>query len=255
MSNKMLSLLVTLMLLFTFCACAELSDFAPLGTMTVVNCDEWVSLRASPSTQSDRVTKVPLGASVQAYDCRDDRFYYCEYQGARGYILMEYLSAADAPAPAGTEDAAAAATAESAPAVRYAEVWAAAAQDRTILQTINMFDASHARVDMSFKQMNNIPIGGYGQWVMEYSTHEQTEAGFFEALADDAAGSNNTAPDSDARAGDIHLTASELYAWSGIGTTIEFYVFTVDGRQGIFMCWSEPEGGEYSEYASVEQEG
>ena len=161
MPNRIHTLLLSLMLLLTFCAFAELNDYEPLGAMTVVNCDEWVSLRTSPSTQSDRVTKVPLGASVQAYDCKDDRFYYCEYQGARGYILREYLSAANASVPAGAGDAAASPAA--APAVRYAEMWAAAAKDRTILQTINMFDASHARVDMSFKQMNGISIGGYGQ--------------------------------------------------------------------------------------------
>lgn len=62
-----------------------------LGTMRVINCKNWVSLRAAPDQTSDRLAKVPLGDLV--YDCYKDvkGFIYCQYQGKHGYILMKYL--------------------------------------------------------------------------------------------------------------------------------------------------------------------
>ena len=57
----------------------------------VVNCDEWVSLRVSPDTSSERAMEVPLGAVVEY--CEDlGRFTYCHYENRVGYILTEYLS-------------------------------------------------------------------------------------------------------------------------------------------------------------------
>lgn len=62
-----------------------------IENMVVVNCDEWVSLRAAASTSSARVVKVPLGAEVT--DCvAVGNFYLCSYNGYRGYILAEYLT-------------------------------------------------------------------------------------------------------------------------------------------------------------------
>ena len=56
----------------------------------VVNCQEWVSLREAPDTASARLRKVPLGAYVDALEDVGD-FALCEYDGATGYILNEYL--------------------------------------------------------------------------------------------------------------------------------------------------------------------
>jgi len=56
----------------------------------VVNCDEWVSLRSSPSTSASRVCKVPLGAYVECY-YYDSEFSECYYNGYWGYILNSYL--------------------------------------------------------------------------------------------------------------------------------------------------------------------
>ncbi len=62
-------------------------------TMTVVNCQDWVSLREKASASSARLAKVPLGAEVT--DCRQvsEQFIYCRYQGVYGYIQSQYLSA------------------------------------------------------------------------------------------------------------------------------------------------------------------
>ena len=61
-----------------------------LGTLTVVNCDSWVTLRESPSTHADAVTRVYLGESVDAY-YYNSRFTECYYNGLHGYILSDYL--------------------------------------------------------------------------------------------------------------------------------------------------------------------
>ena len=61
-----------------------------LGTRYVINCDNWVSLRAKPSTSAERVARVPKGAAVDAYTY-NSTFTECDYNGAHGYILNEYL--------------------------------------------------------------------------------------------------------------------------------------------------------------------
>ena len=62
--------------------------------MVVANCEEWVSLRASASTSSGRLTKIPLGAMV--YDCSGyyGGFIRCTYEGQTGYVLAAYLTEA-----------------------------------------------------------------------------------------------------------------------------------------------------------------
>lgn len=62
----------------------------PMGSMRVVNCDEWVSLREYASTNAPRIAKVPLGAVVEA-TWYNYSFAECEYHGATGYILLKYL--------------------------------------------------------------------------------------------------------------------------------------------------------------------
>lgn len=62
-----------------------------MGTMWVVNCSDFVSLREYASTNSARLTTVPLGASVEA-TWYNYEFAECEYRGYTGYILLKYLS-------------------------------------------------------------------------------------------------------------------------------------------------------------------
>lgn len=72
-----------------------LADTEYIGNMEVVNCNEWVSLRELPSTRSERLVKVSLGAIVS--DCRkiNDAWIYGLYDGHGGYILAEYLEPSD----------------------------------------------------------------------------------------------------------------------------------------------------------------
>lgn len=66
-----------------------------VGDMTVVNCNDWVSLREEPSTSASRIVKVPLGATVQNCTWYSANFICCDYNGMTGYILSEYLQPAD----------------------------------------------------------------------------------------------------------------------------------------------------------------
>lgn len=75
--------------LLASCLCAALAAEYPI--MVVVNCEEWVSLRAEPDTASPRLCKVPLGEPV--FNCtRQGDFYRCDYGDFTGYILSDYLT-------------------------------------------------------------------------------------------------------------------------------------------------------------------
>ena len=62
--------------------------------MQVVNCNEWISLRTAPSTSAERITTIPLGASVTWLDSAPGGFCLVEYQGNTGFVLSQYLQAA-----------------------------------------------------------------------------------------------------------------------------------------------------------------
>ena len=91
--KQMAALILALILIFA--ALPVKAGEAYWGNMEVVNCNEWVSLREEPSTRSERLVKVSLGAIVS--NCRqvNDAWIYAEYDGYSGYILAEYLEPSD----------------------------------------------------------------------------------------------------------------------------------------------------------------
>lgn len=86
--KKMIALIMIAVLMLTGAAFAK---GAYLGTMTVVNCDNWVTLREAPSTSADTVTRIPRGENVDAY-YYNSQFTECYYYGLHGYILSDYLT-------------------------------------------------------------------------------------------------------------------------------------------------------------------
>ena len=84
-------LIAALLLCCCLLASVALAESEYIGRMEVVNCNEWVSLRAAPRTSAKRLVKVSLGAIVD--NCRqiDDEWIYGEYDGYSGYILAKYL--------------------------------------------------------------------------------------------------------------------------------------------------------------------
>ena len=86
-----LCLVLALVLMVAVLAPAAFAKGEYLGTLKVVNCKDWVTLRAKASTSAKSVVKVPLGAKVEAY-YYNSQFTECYYNGKHGYILSTYLS-------------------------------------------------------------------------------------------------------------------------------------------------------------------
>ena len=63
---------------------------APM-TATVVNCNEYITLRATPSTSGADLAHIPLGAVTQFVSTAENGFYYIYYNGQYGYALQSYL--------------------------------------------------------------------------------------------------------------------------------------------------------------------
>ena len=62
-------------------------------TGKVVRCNEFITLRKTPSTKGEEITKIPLGAIVTVYSGADNGFYYINYYGIEGYALASYIDA------------------------------------------------------------------------------------------------------------------------------------------------------------------
>ena len=86
--KKIIALLMLVTILMTATAFAK---GAYLGTMTVVNCNKYVTLREDPSTHADAVARIPRGKNVDAY-AYNGKFAECYYKGMHGYVLLSYLS-------------------------------------------------------------------------------------------------------------------------------------------------------------------
>jgi predicted RNA-binding Zn-ribbon protein involved in translation (DUF1610 family) len=59
-------------------------------SLMVVNCNEYITLRTSPYTSADEITRIPLGAEVDYIEAKKD-FYLVSYNGQIGYALQSYL--------------------------------------------------------------------------------------------------------------------------------------------------------------------
>ena len=57
----------------------------------VVRCNEFITLRNTPSTKGEELIKIPVGAIVTVYSGADNGFYYINYGGIEGYALASYI--------------------------------------------------------------------------------------------------------------------------------------------------------------------
>jgi len=80
-----------LLLCMLLTALPAMADNVYYGNMEVINCNEWVSLRETPSTRAKQLVKVPLGAVVT--DCQQygENWIYAVYEDDQGYIQAKYL--------------------------------------------------------------------------------------------------------------------------------------------------------------------
>lgn len=60
----------------------------------VTGCEEWISLRVSPSTSAERIVKIPKGATVYTVSNASiqNGFIWVNYGNYAGYALASYLS-------------------------------------------------------------------------------------------------------------------------------------------------------------------
>ncbi|MGI6170035.1 MAG: SH3 domain-containing protein, partial [Christensenellales bacterium] len=71
-----------------------LSSESPNPTMlTVVNCQNNVSLWAEPSTRAAKLGMIPLGDKVEYLGDTEDGFHKIGYKGNVGYVITSYLTA------------------------------------------------------------------------------------------------------------------------------------------------------------------
>lgn len=85
--KKILGLVLCLMILAMGSALA--ADFGDM--MEVVKCNEYITLRAEPSTKAEALDRVPLGAEVRILGEYDEKFMRVMYGGQAGFVLSEYL--------------------------------------------------------------------------------------------------------------------------------------------------------------------
>ena len=95
--RKLISLILVLIMSIipTAFACEECEGGKVWETgdlLVVAYCKEWVSLRQTASTKSERLEKVPLGKSVYFLSDAGNGFSHVYYDGEYGYILSEYLT-------------------------------------------------------------------------------------------------------------------------------------------------------------------
>jgi len=62
-----------------------------LGNLRVINCTDYVNMRAEPGIEAKRVARVPAGALVENCTASDNGFIFGRYQGKEGYISAAYL--------------------------------------------------------------------------------------------------------------------------------------------------------------------
>ncbi len=70
----------------------EPQDWDPYTTVYVVNCQESITLRKSPSTKADEIRQIPLGEPVIYRKAVEDGFSMIEYNNEIGYVLTSYLA-------------------------------------------------------------------------------------------------------------------------------------------------------------------
>lgn len=89
--KRLFAAVLVLMMIFSFAAAEG------IGTRMVVDhCNEWITLRADPSTKAESLAKMPLGADKLVLLDEDfDDFAQVAYDGQVGYALKKYLEVAE----------------------------------------------------------------------------------------------------------------------------------------------------------------
>jgi len=89
--KRLFAAMLVLMMLTGFALAENIGD-----RMEVAHCNEWITLRADPSTKAESLAKMPLGAdNLILLDEDFDDFAQVSYEGEIGYALKKYLEPAE----------------------------------------------------------------------------------------------------------------------------------------------------------------
>jgi len=85
--KRMIACLLALAL--ALCGATALAELG--NRLKVVNCKEYVTLRAWPDTSADALARIPLGKAVDDVGGYYDDFTHVSWRGQEGYVLSDYL--------------------------------------------------------------------------------------------------------------------------------------------------------------------
>ena len=86
--KKIISILLLACLLLP---AAALAEYQIGNVMRVANCNEYITLRAEPSTKAEALDRIPLNAELTWIGHADNDFAKVSYGGRVGYALRKYL--------------------------------------------------------------------------------------------------------------------------------------------------------------------
>lgn len=85
--KRLFAAILILAMLMSFALADSIGD-----RMEVAHCNEWITLRADPSTKAESLARMPLGAdNLILLDEDFDDFAQISYEGKIGYALKKYL--------------------------------------------------------------------------------------------------------------------------------------------------------------------
>ncbi len=70
---------------------SQSADSSLVGSLWYADCEEFITLRAAPSTAAEAITTIPKGGQM-TYVSAAGEFTCVEYQGQRGYVLTSYIA-------------------------------------------------------------------------------------------------------------------------------------------------------------------
>ena len=85
------------LLVLALVGCSALAEVdVRIGTkLRVVNCDEYVTLRAEPDTKAAALDRIPLGCEAVSLIDQRNGFVRVAWKGQMGWVLEKYLKSID----------------------------------------------------------------------------------------------------------------------------------------------------------------
>ena len=89
--KRVLYCIVAIMLISVLCQSVCAGEFRTGCHVQVVNCQEFITLRATPGIDSTELTKIPLNSYAAYLGDAEEGFARINYEGTDGYVIKSYL--------------------------------------------------------------------------------------------------------------------------------------------------------------------